>query len=172
MTYQNYNYTPAHVANYILEFGKVDRVRLTQMKLLKLTYISYAWYMLFTGKKLFQEDIQAWRYGPVIPSLYHEFKRFGNSYIDCLATSGYIQKQVTTPIVSDDDIDATKIISAVWAFYKDRTAEELSDMTHENIAWTNARKKGENANLSDDDIKECAKIGVGKYFALGEADGK
>ena len=52
------------------------------MELQKLVYFAEGWYLaIHTGESLIQERIEAWAYGPVIPSVYHEFKRFGNESI-------------------------------------------------------------------------------------------
>src|SRR5690606_24176720 len=80
-------YTPAHIANYFLWKAKKENIELTAMKLIKLVYVAYGWYLAFKDEKLFDERIEAWRYGPVIPSLYHEFKRFRNDPIEKLVYS-------------------------------------------------------------------------------------
>ncbi len=40
------------------------------MKLHKLLYYAAGWHLGFTGEPLFDEDIEAWQYGPVVPSIY------------------------------------------------------------------------------------------------------
>lgn len=69
------------VADDILKIAKARGVSLTPMQLMKLVYISYGWYLAMHGEKLFSDRIEAWRYGPVIPSLYQATKRFGGSEV-------------------------------------------------------------------------------------------
>lgn len=74
-------YTAGEVANYILDLADRDRVAVTPMKLQKLVYITYGWALALFHLQLFQEKIQAWKHGPVIPSLFHEFKVYTNNPI-------------------------------------------------------------------------------------------
>jgi len=37
---------------------------------------------LFFNRFLFREEIEAWKYGPVIPGIYHQFKMFRDKLID------------------------------------------------------------------------------------------
>ncbi len=99
------DYEPALIANYFISMGVIQNKNVTPMKLLKLVYIAYAWYYTVFGKTLFRERPEAWKYGPVIPSIYHEFKRFGSSRIIDLATV-YQDGQVITPLLSEDDPSA------------------------------------------------------------------
>jgi len=63
----------AAVANYFLDLGLRESIPITPLKLQKLVYFAHGWYLGFTGEPLLNEGIQAWEYGPVIPSLYHDF---------------------------------------------------------------------------------------------------
>ncbi len=47
------------------------------MKLLKITYIAHGFYLGMKQRSLFENNVQAWQYGAVIPDLYHVIKRFG-----------------------------------------------------------------------------------------------
>ena len=58
------------VAAYILE----RRTPLTAMKLQKLLYYSYAWHLVWDEEQLFQESIEAWANGPVVPAIYERHR--------------------------------------------------------------------------------------------------
>ena len=79
-------YEAKAIANYFLEKAKAEGNSLTPMQVQKLVYFAHGWYLGLFGEPLIKESVQAWSYGPVIPSLYQEFKRFGNQGIDELAT--------------------------------------------------------------------------------------
>ena len=64
-------YFPAHIANYFIENGKYDNFTLN-----KLVYITKGFALATLDDGLFEEEVEAWKYGPVISSLYHEFKQF------------------------------------------------------------------------------------------------
>ena len=157
-------YTPAHIANYFLWRAWKEGADITPLKLIKLVYIAYGWNLVLNDKqpKLFEEKIEAWRYGPVIPSIYHEFKRFSDSPIKkgCYATYfDYV------PIVKSDDIDVLRILDSEWSHYKDKDGTDLSNITHEpNGAWYKAYGKGVNSILEDEDIKERAVVGISEYL--------
>ena len=61
-------YSASHVANFMLDKADQEGRPVTQMKLLKLVYIAYGWYLSLVNKKLFSEEIYAWKHGPVIRS--------------------------------------------------------------------------------------------------------
>ena len=71
-----------HVANDILALANSKKgIELTSMQIVKLSYIAYGWFMGMTGDRLFSNRIEAWKYGPVIPDLYHLTKCFGRDPI-------------------------------------------------------------------------------------------
>ena len=52
------------------------------MKLQKLLFFAYGWYAGTADKRLFEEEFEAWPYGPVIPEVYRRYKRYGAGEID------------------------------------------------------------------------------------------
>lgn len=95
---------PKAVANYILDCGKEDGETLSPMKLIKLVYLAHGWNLGLTGEPLITEHVQAWRYGPVIPSIYHDFKEYGNQVVTRYArwpewangVAAFVSPQLTT----------------------------------------------------------------------------
>ena len=76
-------YNAIDVAKYILAVAYKNGDVLTNLKLQKLLYYAQAWYMVHhDGKKLFNDDIEAWKYGPVVRSIYNKYKGYGNTAID------------------------------------------------------------------------------------------
>jgi uncharacterized phage-associated protein len=74
-------YSPLAIANYFIELAKKKDKFITPMKLQKLVYFAHGWCLALSDEPLIDEKIEAWKYGPVVTSLYHEFKRYGNDGI-------------------------------------------------------------------------------------------
>lgn len=140
------------VANEFLERGGREQNLLTPMKLLKLVYIAHGWHLAVSGLPLFPEPVQAWKYGPVVPSLFHEFKVFGGQPITQLAhasdqwTPGAepsgLDFQVNRPFVPPGDFNTIRMLEWVWKTYRHKTGPELSELTHKDgTPWSKAVAK-------------------------------
>ena len=126
-------YSVSAIANFMIGRAKRRTVRITHLKLQKLVYISYGWGLArLGGRRLFHEPIEAWRLGPVIPPLYHEFKRFGRNSIDEWSRHySYEKQRFVFPLVEDDDIGALRVLNLTWDRYGTRPGEALSALTHQ-----------------------------------------
>lgn len=127
-------YSSKAIANRFIELSKKEgRSDLSPMKLQKLIYYAHAWFLAFTGKDLIRDEIQAWKFGPVIRDIYDEFKNIGNSNITSFATELSFEDsslELITPTVDKDDKDTNAIIDEVWRVYKSLTPIQLSNSTH------------------------------------------
>ena len=65
------------VANYLIEKARRRGLSLTPMQIIKLAYIAHGWNLAVNDGPLFHDPVEAWRYGPVVPSLYQAFKSYG-----------------------------------------------------------------------------------------------
>ncbi len=116
--------TAKDVAAYILE--KLGRM--SAMKLQKLVYYSQAWSLVWEEHPLFIEPIEAWANGPVVPSLYEAHRGL---FELSRMKSGCSQN------LSASDKDT---IDQVLKFYGDKSGQWLSDLTHAETPWIEARK--------------------------------
>ena len=70
------------VARYILYLGSCDGSHdVDQFKVQKTLYFCQCWSLALRGEPLFSDDIQAWRHGPVVPSVYSELSDWGDEPI-------------------------------------------------------------------------------------------
>ena len=67
----------AAAANVLLAEGENRGIALDPMKLQKLLYLAQGYYSALTEGPWISEPFEAWDYGPVVPSLYREFRNFG-----------------------------------------------------------------------------------------------
>ena len=135
-------YTPRKIADFFLYAGKDDQ-SMTPMKLIKLVYIAHGWCLGLYNRPLINESPEAWKYGPVIPSLYDKFRQYGNQKIDIPVNEN--------PIQEDDKTNL--LLQKIWNTYGKYTAIQLSAMTHEpgtpwSITWEKAKKQYKNLNLT------------------------
>ena len=122
--------TAKDIANYILILSDEPDVGelISNLKLQKLVYYCQAFYLAMTGKPLFEEDIEAWAHGPVIPSIYHEFKKYGSNAIP-------IPKKFDESVLSEDE---KEIINEVYEVYGQYSAWRLRNLTHNEPPYNNA----------------------------------
>lgn len=70
------------LAYLIVNMSVDNRDYISNLKLQKLLYLIQVEYIRIYGQPLFENKIEAWRYGPVVPSVYREFSKFGGGVID------------------------------------------------------------------------------------------
>ena len=127
-------YSPKSIANYFIDLAKASGEGVSPMKLQKLVYYAHGWYAGNTGEPLIDEAVEAWQYGPVIPSLYHEFKRFGSSVVACRATDFEGMELCEVPSPTEPKI--RDFLRHIWDSYGRFTGTKLSEMTHaEGSPW-------------------------------------
>ena len=112
------------VAAYILQ----KQSPMTAMKLQKLVYYSQAWSLVWDERPLFSETIEAWANGPVVPALYREHR--GQFTVASWPTGN----------PSALSLDEQDTVNAVCKFYGQYTAQALSDLTHREKPWRDARR--------------------------------
>ena len=128
--------SPIAIANFFIKKSLDTATELTPMKLVKLVYISHGWNLGLNGEPLINEAVQAWKYGPVVESVYHEFKKYGSEQVTSLATE-FVGFKVITPCVDEKDV---VLLDKVWDVYSDMDGVKLSSLTHQpgtpwDIVW-------------------------------------
>lgn len=109
-------------------------------------YFAQAWYLALYNKPLFDEQIEAWVHGPVIPNVYHRFKEYKYQPI-----SEHISKPELTTKIEKHLIEIIKV-------YGEHSAFQLENITHNADPWINARgntpiDQPSNKVISHDDMK-------------------
>ena len=126
-------YPAGAIANFMLDTARHDRVPVTHLKLQKLVYMAYGMSTLFVEEPLFGEEIQAWRYGPVVPDLWHEFKAYRWRPIKGRSLEyDPDHDRVTRPVVDSRDTEINNILDLTWERYGYVTAATLVSLTHAN----------------------------------------
>ena len=136
------------VARYLLDLAEKEEKTLTPMKLIKLVYISHGWMLGLHGRPLIRENTEAWRYGPVIPELYHQVKEFRSKPVDP-------EKVIPEPGVREFDPLECRVMNEVFEIYGKRTAIQLSQLTHsKNTPWYETYYRDKGSLVIPDDLIE------------------
>jgi uncharacterized phage-associated protein len=124
-------YNSYQIANYFIKSSQDTGQELTPMKLIKLCYIAHGWHLGLYDTQLLDEVIYAWKYGPVVDTVYKEFRKYGSSqiaelYSDCEGENIYP--------MPDEKIKP--FLDAIWKSYSKYDGVQLSAMTHQsNTPW-------------------------------------
>ena len=147
-------YTPAHVANFFLDRAEKAGRPITQLKLMKLVYIAHGWMLAVLDRPAFNDDVLAWKHGPVIRSLYDEFKHYSSQPIREHAIDLDLDSlELTVPRVPQSDADALIVLEKVWGVYSPYTASSLRAKTHErDTPWDQTYKEGQRDLVIDTDL--------------------
>lgn len=150
-----FTYSPSLIANAFLYKARQTGAQLSHLKLQKLVFFIHAWGLALKGTSPVLDSPQAWPYGPVFESLYHELKGFGSKPVDTYLLqmnphSGQLEPQI--PVHSDTDFWG--LLDQVWDRYSPFSAVQLSALTHEpGGPWEKARQ-GQVLSLTDDAVRD------------------
>lgn len=97
-------------------------------KLQKMCYYVQAWYAALYNDVLFNERVESWIHGPVIPALYMKYKMYGWELIP---------KPNEKPSFSEKVLE---LLESVYVTYCDLTGYELELLACSEYPWINARK--------------------------------
>jgi uncharacterized phage-associated protein len=118
-------YTAMDIAKWFTKWSDFNDADLTNMKLQKLLYYAQGHYLAFFEEPLFEDELEAWSHGPVVPSVYRAFKDNGSG--DIPPTPDFDLSSV--------DPDTTKFLQKIWNTYGGIAAWKLRDMTHSEDPW-------------------------------------
>ena len=151
-----------NVARYIINFSNKKSYGISNLRLQKLLYFVQAYYLSrpdSTGP-CFDEEIVAWDFGPVVPTVYHEYKCFGNSNIPEVNTFlSFDPDKIWSVHRSPFDENSIPqgdrtIISSVIDRFANYSTTSLETITHNQKPWKDAYIKKGNRTISKEAIKE------------------
>lgn len=123
--YREYMAYPAALIAYAFSRKGIEEHNfVTQMKLQKMVYFAHGYHLAKYKEPLILEFFEAWKFGPVVQSLYSIYRSFGISYITEANDRGF-EKQLN--ILADTAKDA---IAYTWNVTKRLSASALSNWTH------------------------------------------
>ena len=114
------NHDARCIANRLIGLGINSSKPADPLQIIKMTYLSHGWMLGLYNQALSAQPVEAWRYGPVIPDIYHGLKRHGNRPI---------HEMMNVPDEQFAELEED-IINQVWEIYSKYTGIELSQITH------------------------------------------
>ncbi|MGX5592199.1 Panacea domain-containing protein [Bacillus cereus] len=118
------------VAKYLINQSRPGtQENITNLKLQKLLYYAQGFNLAIKEKALFEEDIEAWVHGPVVPEVYSEFKDYTYNDINGI----YDEKEI---VLTKEEID---LLDNMWNIFQSYSGKVLEEMTHNEEPWINAR---------------------------------
>lgn len=119
-------YNVIDVAKYIILYCKRKGYSISNLKLQKLLYFVQAQFLVIYDFPAFDEEIEAWDFGPVVPEAYHYFKMWGSSEIPVLVAKGAERKiHINHQKTMDDVLEQCAGFSAPY----------LVELTHNQSPW-------------------------------------
>jgi len=115
--------TAQDIAAYIIK----SQGAMSAMKLQKLAYYCESWSLAHSGESLFDERIEAWALGPITPAIF-DFHR-----------GRFVVSDWQWGRADAIDLTSRALVVSVLSHYGQLSAERLSDLTHSERPWIEAR---------------------------------
>lgn len=142
------------VANYFIDLAHKDNEEIKPLKLMKLVYIAYGYSLALLNKSILDprfDKVEAWKLGPVIPSVYHSFKIYGKSPIEkktTILTESSNDVEVEEPKLEDKEVQM--ICEFVWKKYGGYKDSYLVTLLHGvGTPWGRVYIQGQNNSIPE-----------------------
>ncbi len=130
------------IALYVIYYGK----EITNLLLQKVLYYVKAISHVFNGFSIIPESCEAWRLGPVFPTVYDKYKEFGKQEIKLNLSGEYIQSLLT-----EEEKEIVNFVLNTFGIYN---AWFLRDLTHKEEPWITARGDLDESDASKNVIED------------------
>lgn len=153
-------YNVLDVCRHVINFSNDKDYGISNLKLQKVLYFIQAYFLISANKKCFNERIEAWDFGPVVPEAYREYKQFGSGDIPTVSfVVDFDEENIWDSKVQQYKDDVIKIedkslIDAVVDKFSDYSATDLVSITHRQAPWKEAYQQGRNNEITTNAIKE------------------
>ena len=130
-----------NIARYVINYCNDRNIEITNLKLQKLLYFIQANFIIEINEFCFGENFIAWEYGPIILTIYNEFKKYGRDNIP------KFEGQL-------NEIYHKDIIDAVLQEISQKDPFELVKISHKQSPWQDAYIAGYGSNITKESIKK------------------
>lgn len=140
-------YSALVVAELVINYCNENQIVISNLKLQKMLYFIQADFLVNTRTPCFDEEIEAWNFGPVVPEVYIEYKSYGSSNIPH-------QNDRYAGIISVSD---QRRIMTMVDKCKMYSTSALVEITHRQDPWRDAFEPYRSNIITKDSIR--------KYFS-------
>lgn len=118
---------------------------ITNLKLQKLLFYQQGFWLAEYGEPLFAERVEAWTYGPVVPTVYDRFKGYGRAALD-------VQKEGREMHFAPAERE--RFFYSVYEVFVQYSASGLVRLSHEEPAWQTAWAKGHGTEITHEAMRK------------------
>jgi uncharacterized phage-associated protein len=142
------------VANYFIDLAKSENAEIRQFGLMKRVYITHGFSLALLDRSALNprfDVVEAWKNGPVIPSVYHSFKHNRDKPIteqSVIVEWNGEDMNFITPELNDGKIK--EVAGFVWNRYGGMSDFKMIELTHKaGTPWALCYSEGENNPIPD-----------------------
>lgn len=152
-------YSALDIARYVINKYNENNVPISNLKLQKILYFIQAEFISVMDNVCFNEKMEAWAYGPVVPDVYREFKWYGSNQIPCIKTKEVFDldtfsfKKVNVDDSFLDKFDKETIDNVINDCIN-YSASQLVAIAHSQSPWIDAIKRNKHEITESDMRKE------------------
>lgn len=121
------------VANWFISKNQADPSGLTHLKIQKMLYFAQGWHLAYFDMPLFVDPIEAWKFGPVVTSVYYAVSSRRDEVISD-QIMGYVVQGMDyllgTPQMSFRDEEMQEFMQSIWDSYSKEEAWKLVSISH------------------------------------------
>lgn len=128
-------YDPLDIAEYIIKYENAHDHCINNLKLQKILYFLQAEFLVTTGKTLFKEHLIAWDWGPVVMSVYNNYKIYAGASI-YVNPNSYRNEYI--------DPAHQEVIDVMLEHIRPYSAWQLTQICHNQTPFKNARARWNN----------------------------
>lgn len=137
------------ITSYLIQKHNITET----VKLQKILYFLYLEYLKENNKKLFEDEFEAWIYGPVLRSVYNHLKYVGLNFNEYETFDFDNDKYIVTKITPLEDKQIFDFIDKKIKKYKNKNTFDLVEEAHKTQPWLKARRGLNDSEISTEVIK-------------------
>lgn len=150
-------YKALDIARYVINFCNAKNLSISNLRLQKLLYFIQANFILHNHKPCFDDTIECWKYGPVVPNVYSTFRTYGSDSIptiEKILIFNFSKSKIeweTFNFEFDNELDKA-LVEDVIMQAKNKTTSELINISHNQSPWRDNYKEGYKRELPIEDM--------------------